>query len=274
MRVLLVEDDALIGKGIVAGLSKHGIGAHHVRTAQAAETAHLEETFHALVLDLGLPDRDGMELMATLRAVDPHLPVLILTARDAIEHRLKGLHEGADDYLVKPFDLRELAARLHALVRRTQGRAAQVVAAGPLRLEPASGLAWLHGEAVALSRREIDLLTHLADADGRWVTPLIGGRAHGQRTDFGNERRVAGIVEVAQGKQPVQGVVLGGDEAVQAGGGEVLGFHNGNCSVGSQSSACTHTHRCFRYGVEDIAHRSSARAFLITSSPGTACTTP
>ena len=173
MRVLLVEDDELIGKGIVAGLSKHGIGAHHVRTAQAAETAHLEETFHALVLDLGLPDRDGMELMATLRAVAPHLPVLILTARDAIEHRLKGLHEGADDYLVKPFDLRELAARLHALVRRTQGRAAQVVAAGPLRLEPASGLAWLHGESVALSRREIDLLTHLADADGRWVTPQV-----------------------------------------------------------------------------------------------------
>ncbi len=99
--------------------------------------------------------------------------MLILTARDAIEHRLKGLHEGADDYLVKPFDLRELAARLHALVRRTQGRAAQVVAAGPLRLEPASGLAWLHGEAVALSRREIDLLTHLADADGRWVTPQV-----------------------------------------------------------------------------------------------------
>ncbi|MGP3791603.1 response regulator [Pseudomonas sp. B392_1p] len=173
MRVLLVEDDELIGKGIVAGLSKHGIGAYHVRTAQAAETAHLEETFHALVLDLGLPDRDGMELMATLRAVEPHLPVLILTARDAIEHRLKGLHEGADDYLVKPFDLRELAARLHALVRRTQGRAAQVVAAGPLRLEPASGLAWLHGESVALSRREIDLLTHLADADGRWVTPQV-----------------------------------------------------------------------------------------------------
>ena len=173
MRVLLVEDDELIGKGVVAGLSKHGIGAHHVRTAQAAETAQLEETFHALVLDLGLPDRDGMELMATLRAVDPHLPVLILTARDAIEHRLKGLHEGADDYLVKPFDLRELAARLHALVRRTQGRAAQVVAAGPLRLEPASGLAWLHGESVALSRREIDLLTHLADADGRWVTPQV-----------------------------------------------------------------------------------------------------
>jgi len=131
MRVLLVEDDELIGKGIVAGLRKHGIAVQHVGTAQDAETVHVEETFHALVLDLGLPDRDGMELLASMRAVEPQLPVLILTARDAIEHRLKGLHEGADDYMVKPFDLRELAARLHALVRRTQGRAAQVILAGP-----------------------------------------------------------------------------------------------------------------------------------------------
>jgi len=105
---------------------------------------------------------------------------LILTARDAIEHKLKGLHGGADDYMVKPFDLRELAARLHALVRRTQGRAAQVIVAGPLRLEPESGLAWLDGESVTLSRREVDLLAHLASADGRWVSPdLLNERLYG-----------------------------------------------------------------------------------------------
>ena len=169
MRVLLVEDDELIGRGIVAGLSKHGIAVHHVCTALEAESAQQGDTFQALVLDLGLPDRDGMELLASMRAFEPELPVLILSARDAIEHRLTGLQGGADDYMIKPFDLRELAARLHALIRRTQGRSAQVIEAGPLRLEPDSGLAWLHSEPVTLSRREIDLLMHLATVDGRWV---------------------------------------------------------------------------------------------------------
>lgn len=171
MRVLLVEDDDLIGQGIVAGLRKHGIEVRHVGTAAAAETAQLNDAFQALVLDLGLPDRDGMELLARMRAFEPDLPVLILSARDAIEHRLAGLQGGADDYLIKPFDLRELAARLHALVRRTQGRAVQSIKAGPFHLEPDSGLAWLDGEPVTLSRREVDLLVHLAAADGRWVPP-------------------------------------------------------------------------------------------------------
>lgn len=187
MRILLVEDDELIGRGIVAGLHKHGIAVHHVATTEEAEATHAEDTFHALVLDLGLPDRDGMELLASMRAVEPQLPVLILTARDAIEHRLKGLHEGADDYMVKPFDLRELAARLHALVRRTQGRAAQVISAGPLRLEPESGLAWFQGESVSLSRREVDLLAHLANADGRWVPPdLLNERLYGLGEEIGS----------------------------------------------------------------------------------------
>ncbi len=97
-----------------------------------------------------------------------------------MEHKLHGLHKGADDYMVKPFDLRELAARLHALVRRTSGRAAQVITAGPLRLEPASGLAWFQDDAVTLSRREVDLLTHLANADGRWVPPdVLNDRLYG-----------------------------------------------------------------------------------------------
>ncbi|KSR44814.1 response regulator [Pseudomonas aeruginosa] len=187
MRILLVEDDKLIGRGIVAGLHKRGIAVHHVGTAEEAEATHAEDTFHALVLDLGLPDRDGMELLASMRAVEPQLPVLILTARDAIEHRLKGLHEGADDYMIKPFDLRELAARLHALVRRTQGRAAQVISAGPLRLEPESGLAWFQGEPVSLSRREVDLLAHLANADGRWVPPdMLNERLYGLGEEIGS----------------------------------------------------------------------------------------
>lgn len=180
MRVLLVEDDELIGKGVVAGLRQHGIAVEHVGTALEAQAAHAEESYHALVLDLGLPDQDGMDVLASIRAVEPQLPVLILTARDAMEHKLHGLHKGADDYMVKPFDLRELAARLHALVRRTSGRAAQVITAGPLRLEPASGLAWFQDDSVTLSRREVDLLAHLANADRRWVPPdVLNDRLYG-----------------------------------------------------------------------------------------------
>ncbi|MDY0308706.1 MAG: response regulator [Castellaniella sp.] len=211
MRILLVEDDELIGRGIVTGLHQHGIAVHHVATAAQAEAIHTENSFDALVLDLGLPDQDGMELLATLRAIEPQMPVLILTARDAIEHRLKGLHAGADDYMIKPFDLRELAARLHALIRRTQGRAAQVIAAGPLRLDPESGMAWLRGEPVALSRREVDLLAHLASADGRWVPPdVLNERLYGLGEDIGsnalnvhihNIRRKLGaeMIETARG---------------------------------------------------------------------------
>jgi len=171
MRVLLVEDDQSIARGIVAGLQVYGIAVEHASNAQEAESAHAENTFNALVLDLGLPDRDGLELLNSFRHVEPTVPILILTARDAIEHKLAGLNGGADDYVIKPFDLRELAARLHALVRRTQGRAGHVIQAGPLRLEPDSGLAWLNGDSIELSRREIELLTHLASTNGRWLTP-------------------------------------------------------------------------------------------------------
>jgi len=187
MRVLVVEDEELIGSGIVAGLRAHGIQAEHVRDAASAEASCAGERYEALVLDLGLPDRDGMELLADLRRHDHGLPVVILTARDAIEDRLQGLHAGADDYLLKPFDLRELAARLHAVVRRARGRSVQAIQAGPLRLEPESGQAWLDGEPVALSRREVDLLAHLADAHGRWLAPeVLHERLYGLDVDVGS----------------------------------------------------------------------------------------
>lgn len=169
MQVLLVEDDALIASGVVAGLKAHGITAHHVTDAESAEAACVDYMFDAMVLDLGLPDRDGLLLLETLRASECTLPVLILTARDAVEHRLDGLRGGADDYMTKPFDLRELAARLHGLVRRAQGRAVQVITAGPLRLEPESGQVFMAEVPVLLSRREIELLTCLAGSGGRWL---------------------------------------------------------------------------------------------------------
>lgn len=211
MRVLLVEDDELIGQGVVAGLRAHGIAVRHAGTAAEAEAAQKDDIFHAMVLDLGLPDRDGMELLRVARVFEPDLPILILSARDAVEHRLAGLRSGADDYMVKPFDLRELAARLHALVRRTQGRAVQIVTAGPLRLEPESGLAWLNGESVALSRREVDLLARLASASGRWVSSdLLNEHLYGLDEAVGsnalnvhihNIRRKLGVeaIETARG---------------------------------------------------------------------------
>ncbi len=187
MRVLVVEDDDLIASGVVAGLGAHGIQAARARDAAAAEAACAVERYDALVLDLGLPDRDGMDLLADLRKHDHVLPVVILTARDAIEHRLDGLHAGADDYLVKPFDLRELAARLHAVVRRARGRAVQAIEAGPLRLDPESGQVWLDGGQVDLSRRELDLLVLLADARGRWVqAEVLHERLYGLDVDIGS----------------------------------------------------------------------------------------
>lgn len=187
MRVLLVEDDRRIGEGIASGLAMHGISSKHVMTAVKAAEAHREETFHAIVLDLGLPDKDGLEFLDEVRAFEPELPVLVLSARDSVEARVNALHNGADDYLTKPFDLRELAARIHALVRRTMGRTTQAIHAGPLRLEPASGLAWLDGAPVTLSRREVDLLTHLSSNDGRWVLPeVLAERVFGMGSNVGS----------------------------------------------------------------------------------------
>jgi DNA-binding response OmpR family regulator len=187
MRILVVEDNAGIAAGLQANLEQRRYAVDVCTTVAEAWHALEMERFDAVLLDLGLPDRDGMELLRVVRAIEPHLPVLILSARDGVEHRLSGLHGGADDYLVKPFDLRELAARLHALVRRTQGRAAQVIDAGPLRLEPGSGQAWLHGEPVALSRREVDLLAHLAGGAGRWMpSDLLKQRLFGLGGEVGS----------------------------------------------------------------------------------------
>lgn len=184
MRILVVEDDELIASGIVAGLHAHGITTQHVGDAASAEEACVENVFDAVVLDLGLPDRDGLTLLESLRVNERSLPVLILTARDALEHRLDGLYRGADDYMVKPFDLRELVARLHALVRRVQGRAVQAIEVGPLRLEPETGSASLGGQTVALSRREVDILVHLASSGKRWLTAdVLRDRVYG----FGEE---------------------------------------------------------------------------------------
>ncbi len=167
MRVLLVEDDESIAHGIVAGLRAHGLTADQVSSAAQAEAALATSHCDVIILDLGLPDEDGMSLLHRLRAAGMALPVLILTARDAVEDRVAGLRAGADDYLLKPFDLNELVARLHALLRRAAGRSVDVIERGPLRLDPASGEVWLDGQPVVLSRRELALLAALLQACGR-----------------------------------------------------------------------------------------------------------
>jgi two-component system, OmpR family, response regulator QseB len=167
MRVLVIEDDDLVASGIVAGLRLSGIGAEHAATASAAETVLRTSTFDLAVLDLGLPDADGLDLLRRLRSGGHHFPVLVLTARDTVQDKVAGLRDGADDYLVKPFDLAELVARLHALQRRSAGRSRAVIEHGPLVFDPHSLEVRLHGRIVELSRRELALLQALLHAGKR-----------------------------------------------------------------------------------------------------------
>ncbi|MBU0808414.1 MAG: response regulator transcription factor [Gammaproteobacteria bacterium] len=161
MNILLTEDNALIASGVVAGLTAQGFRVMHAASAAEAEALLRTLQFDAWVLDLGLPDEDGLSLLRRLRQRGVAIPVLLLTARDSVADRVSGLQEGADDYLVKPFDLRELAARLHALLRRAAGRASSVIEHGPLRYDPVACQAFLHGQPIDLSRREQVLLQAL-----------------------------------------------------------------------------------------------------------------
>ncbi len=167
MHVLLTEDDDLIASGIVASLNAQGLTVD--RVASAADTQALLQVarFDVLVLDLGLPDEDGLRLLQRLRQQGVDLPVLVLTARDAVTDRVAGLQAGADDYLLKPFDLRELGARLHTLQRRSAGRCVNVIEHGRLSYDPSTRETWLDGRPVELSRREQALLQALLNNRGR-----------------------------------------------------------------------------------------------------------
>lgn len=167
MHVLVIEDDPLVASGIVAGLRLHGLTVDHVDTAGKAHTALATFSFDVCVLDLGLPDEDGMTVLSRWRAQRQPIPVLILTARDALEHRVEGLRAGADDYLLKPFELDELVARLHVLVRRASGRSCDVIEHGALSFSASTGEVRLEGEPVDLSRRELALLRALIQNPGR-----------------------------------------------------------------------------------------------------------
>ncbi len=167
MRVLLVEDDALLGDGLRAGLGQAGFAVDWVRTGSDAVYALDAEAVAAVVLDLGLPDLTGFEILRRLRARGNKVPVLILTARDAVGDRVKGLDGGADDYVVKPVDLAELAARLRALIRRAGGEAAPALRRGELELDAAAHRVVFRGQPVELSAREFALLHELMRSGGR-----------------------------------------------------------------------------------------------------------
>jgi two-component system OmpR family response regulator/two-component system response regulator QseB len=167
MRLLLAEDDPLLGDALRAGLRQAGFQVDWVRDGEAAERELRAEPYAAAVLDLGLPRRDGLEVLAAVRRAVITLPVLVLTARDAVPDRIRGLDLGADDYVLKPVDLDELAARLRALVRRAHGQAEPLLHAGGVTLDPAGRRVTLEGEAVPLSTREFDLLHALMLDAGR-----------------------------------------------------------------------------------------------------------
>ena len=167
MRILLAEDDPLLGDGLRAGLRQQGFQVDWVRDGVAAERELRTGVYTAAVLDLGLPMLDGMDVLQRVRAAGVGLPLLVLTARDAVEDRIRGLDIGADDYVIKPVDLHELGARLRALVRRSHGQTQELLRVQDLELDPAGRSVSLAGVPVTLSTREFDLLQALVLNAGR-----------------------------------------------------------------------------------------------------------
>jgi two-component system response regulator QseB len=170
MRILLIEDDDMIADGLKAGLGQLGFVVDWFRDGKAGLAALTGAPFDAVVLDLGLPGLDGMEVLAAWRRAGRSEPVLILTARDALPERLKGLDAGADDYLVKPFALAEVAARLRALIRRRHGQSGPLYQHGEVSFDPVARRATLSGEPLELTARELALLELLLVSKGRVLT--------------------------------------------------------------------------------------------------------
>jgi len=170
MRILLVEDDRMLGDGLQAGLTQAGYAVDWLRDGEAAVTALSTESFAAVVLDLGLPKRDGLSVLQWLRGRHDATPVLILTARDQLEDKGRGLDLGADDYVLKPFDLDKITARLRALVRRAHGRPEPLLTLGEIALNPAARSVTRAGQAIELTPREFDLLHLLLENTDRVLT--------------------------------------------------------------------------------------------------------
>lgn len=180
MKVLLVEDDDMIGDAVQKGLAQEGFVVDWAKDAAEASTALAVEPYEVLLLDLGLPDRPGLEILLELRKQGNEMAVLILTARDAVAERIAGLDAGSDDYLIKPFDLDELSARIRAVQRRKLGRAEPLLKYGKLRLNPASRECHWQEKAVNLSAKEFSLLEALIERPGAVLSrPQLEERLYG-----------------------------------------------------------------------------------------------
>lgn len=169
-RILLVEDDAALARGIAAVLRAKGHALDVVGDGEGALAAAADEPYALILLDLGLPDMDGIEVLRRIRRAGNRTPVLVLTARDAVGDRIAGLDNGADDYVLKPFDPDEMEARVRALLRRATGEASATVTIGALVLDPARATATLAGRDLALRRREWAVLERLAARPGKIVS--------------------------------------------------------------------------------------------------------
>ena len=167
MRILLAEDDTMLGDGLRAGLRQQGFQVDWVRDGVAAEREIGTGDYQAAVIDLGFPQKDGLDVLKTLRARKVNTPVLVLTARDAVPDRIKGLDLGADDYVLKPVDLFELGARLRSLVRRAHGQTQDLLTCGTLQINPSARQVTFDNRSITLSTREFDLLHALMLAVGR-----------------------------------------------------------------------------------------------------------
>ena len=172
MRVLLVEDDELLGDGIRTGLRHYGHTIDWVKDGKAANDVLTTtyENFDIIVLDLGLPKMSGLDVLKSLREKNIATPVVILTARETVDDRVKGLDAGADDYITKPFDLDELCARMRALQRRSKARAKPILAYNNITLDPASHVVHMDAEQIMISRREFALLQKLIENAGRVIS--------------------------------------------------------------------------------------------------------
>ncbi|MBN1684251.1 MAG: response regulator [Gammaproteobacteria bacterium] len=192
MRILLVEDDELLGSGVCEGLRLSGYIVDWVKESRPAEQALKNEQFDAVILDIGLPKIDGFELLQRIRNQGISIPVLILTARELLEDKIKGLDLGADDYLTKPFDLEELSARLRALERRSSGRASSTIYYKNISVDPIGHTVTIDGKPIIFPRREFDLLLKLLENKGRVLS-----REYLQQTLYGWESDIdSNAVEV------------------------------------------------------------------------------
>jgi len=167
LRILLVEDDSLLGSGLLSGLQNDGNSVDWVKKGTDALSAITTTPYDAVILDIGLPEMSGLEVLSSARSKGVTTPVLILTAQDAVSDRVTGLDTGADDYLTKPFELDELFARLRALTRRSRGLSSQLIQHKNIIIDPSAHSVTIDNQNVELSRREFSLLIELVSSSGR-----------------------------------------------------------------------------------------------------------